>query len=56
VASHRADAVIVDYEMAGHDGEAVRKLIKANWPELPVILFQAAFIAGPRQTLCRCGL
>jgi CheY-like chemotaxis protein len=42
VASHRADAVIVDYEMPVMNGEAVAKLIKANWPELPVILFSGS--------------
>ncbi len=48
VASHRADAVIVDYEMPVMNGEAVAKLIKANWPELPVILFSGSSLLPGR--------
>ena len=48
VASHRADAVIVDYEMPVMNGEAVAKLIKGNWPELPVILFSGSSLLPSR--------
>jgi len=48
VASRRADAVIVDYEMPVMNGEAVAKLIKANWPELPVILFSGSSLLPGR--------
>jgi CheY-like chemotaxis protein len=46
--SHRVDAVVVDYEMPVMNGEAVAKLIKANWPELPVILFSGSSLLPRR--------
>jgi len=46
--SHRVDAVVVDYEMPGMNGEAVAKLIKTNWPELPVILFSGSSLLPRR--------
>lgn len=48
VASHRVDAVVVDYEMPVMNGEAVAKLIKINWPELPVILFSGSSLLPER--------
>jgi CheY-like chemotaxis protein len=48
VASHRVDAVVVDYEMPVMNGEAVAKLIKSNWPELPVILFSGSSLLPSR--------
>jgi CheY-like chemotaxis protein len=48
VASHRVDAVVVDYEMPVMNGEAVAKLIKSNWPELPVILFSGSSMLPSR--------
>ena len=48
VASHRVDAVVVDYEMPVMNGEAVAKLIKTNWPELPVILFSGSSMLPSR--------
>jgi len=48
VASHRVDAVVVDYEMPVMNGEAVAKLIKTNWPELPVILFSGSSLLPGR--------
>jgi CheY-like chemotaxis protein len=48
VASHRVDAVVVDYEMPGMNGEAVARLIKINWPELPVILFSGSSLLPGR--------
>src|SRR5207244_22309 len=51
VASHRVDAVVVDYEMPVMNGEAVAKLIKSNWPDLPVILFSGCDKAGSRDAL-----
>jgi DNA-binding NtrC family response regulator len=39
LASRKADAVIVDYEMPGMDGGIVAKSIKERWPSLPVIMF-----------------
>ena len=44
--SHRVDAVVVDYEMPVMNGEVVAKLIKTNWPELPVILFSGLLLPG----------
>jgi CheY-like chemotaxis protein len=46
--SHRVDAVVVDYEMPVMNGEAVAKLIKINWPELPVILFSGSSLLPRR--------
>jgi two-component system, OmpR family, response regulator PrrA len=48
VASHRVDAVVVDYEMPVMNGEAVAKLIKSNWPKLPVILFSGSSLLPGR--------
>jgi two-component system response regulator PrrA len=48
VASHRVDAVVVDYEMPVMNGEAVAKLIKSNWPQLPVILFSGSSLLPGR--------
>ena len=48
VASHRVDAVVVDYEMPVMNGEAVAKLIKSNWPDLPVILFSGSSLLPGR--------
>src|SRR3954469_15718258 len=48
VASHRVDAVVVDYEMPVMNGEAVAKLIKSNWPQLPVILFSGSSLLPSR--------
>jgi CheY-like chemotaxis protein len=46
--SHRVDAVVVDYEMPVMNGEAVAKLVKTNWPELPVILFSGSSLLPRR--------
>jgi CheY-like chemotaxis protein len=48
VASHRVDAVVVDYEMPVMNGEVVAKLIKNNWPQLPVILFSGSSLLPGR--------
>lgn len=48
VASHKVDAVVVDYEMPVMNGEAVAKLIKRNWPQLPVILFSGSSLLPGR--------
>jgi DNA-binding NtrC family response regulator len=42
LAAHRADAVIVDYEMPEMDGGAVTKSIKKRWPGMPVIMFSGS--------------
>ena len=47
-ASHDFDAVVVDYEMPVMNGEAVAKLIKTKWPELPVILFSGSSLLPGR--------
>jgi CheY-like chemotaxis protein len=40
--------VVVAYEMPVMNGEAVAKLIKSNWPELPVILFSGSSVLPGR--------
>ena len=42
VASHPADAVVVDYEMPGMNGEAVATSIRHSRPELPIIMFSGS--------------
>jgi len=42
LATHPADAVVVDYEMPGMDGEAVATSIRHRRPELPIIMFSGS--------------
>lgn len=48
VAEHRADAVIVDYEMPGMNGGEVAASIKSRWPSLPVIMFSGSSLVPRR--------
>jgi CheY-like chemotaxis protein len=40
--SEHVDAVVVDYEMPGMNGEAVTSAIKKNRPDLPVVMFSGS--------------
>ena len=47
-ASNQIDAVVVDYEMPGMDGEQVAASLKSSHPYLPVVLFTGSDMISQR--------